>query len=435
MGEPPRLRSTTTKDRVRGYIFCGLVLFSVILGSFYILTPCLIFMFLHEGIWKHLVDKVIGSWLLVPVSFIEYFYGTRVTVTGEKITPNEPALIIMNHRTCLDWLFFWNVLYQMDPWLLTTEKICLKKALKFLPGAGWAMCCAAFIFLERSFKNDVHHISEVIRYYANSGRKYQLLLFPEGTDKCPRSSEKSRLYAEKHGLRQYSYVLHPRTSGFVHIVSEMRKRNYIKYIYDVTVAYNDAIVQTEIEFFRDGACPKDVHCNIEKIPIEDVPESREELNNWLKKLWEKKEEQLDKFYNNLDSASRSLSKDSNSKAVQTTTCIRVLSLLVVTLWMLFTAEAVYIFLSHPSHILLGMFTASFFILTQYRYGGMEYFMIDLANKGKEAISPRLDSVSELSRSDSVLLSICEVCPSFTDMNIPCFSCRHGLNKLSAFFNL
>jgi hypothetical protein len=42
----------------------------------------------------------------------------------------------MNHRTRLDWLFFWNALWRIEPHLLSSEKISLKGILKYLPGAG-----------------------------------------------------------------------------------------------------------------------------------------------------------------------------------------------------------------------------------------------------------------------------------------------------------
>ncbi len=50
----------------------------------------------------------------------------------------------------------------------------------------------------------------------------QLLLFPEGTDKCDKATERSRLYAEKKDLVHYQYVLHPKTTGFVFILQKMR---------------------------------------------------------------------------------------------------------------------------------------------------------------------------------------------------------------------
>ncbi|EPB74910.1 hypothetical protein ANCCEY_05972 [Ancylostoma ceylanicum] len=69
-------------------------------------------------------------------SLMSYVFGAKVRVRGDMIDHSKPAVIIMNHRTRLDWLYFWNALYKMDPWLCTSEKITLKGVLKYLPGAG-----------------------------------------------------------------------------------------------------------------------------------------------------------------------------------------------------------------------------------------------------------------------------------------------------------
>ena len=74
-------------------------------------------------------------------SMLSFIYRVKFHVTGDLIEHSKPSLIIMNHRTRLDWLFFFSALYKMDPWLLTTEKISLKAGLKQIPGAGWAMGC------------------------------------------------------------------------------------------------------------------------------------------------------------------------------------------------------------------------------------------------------------------------------------------------------
>lgn len=77
------------------------------------------------------------------------------------------------------------------------------------------MLANAFMFLKRTFAKDQHWINELIDYYANTGNNYQLLLYPEGTDKCPKATERSRQFAEKEGLVHYDFVLHPRTTGLV----------------------------------------------------------------------------------------------------------------------------------------------------------------------------------------------------------------------------
>ena len=68
-----------------------------------------------------------------------FLFNVKVRVTGDVIEREKPALVIMNHRTRLDWLWFWPALYKIDAWLLTTGKISLKSGLKNIPGAG-AFC-------------------------------------------------------------------------------------------------------------------------------------------------------------------------------------------------------------------------------------------------------------------------------------------------------
>lgn len=96
----------------------------------------------------------------------------------------------------------------------------------------------------------------------------------------------------------------------------MRRANYIDCLYDVTVAYSDAIggwlsppeewlywigngiilVQSEFDLVCLGLCPREVHFDVRRIPINQLPEKDEELGIWLKELWREKEEKLRRFY-------------------------------------------------------------------------------------------------------------------------------------------
>uniref|UniRef100_A0A914DS41 Phospholipid/glycerol acyltransferase domain-containing protein n=1 Tax=Acrobeloides nanus TaxID=290746 RepID=A0A914DS41_9BILA len=207
----------------------------------------------------------------------------------------------MNHRTRLDWMFFWNVLYKMDPWLLTTEKIILKAGLKFIPGAGWAMGCNAFTFLNRNHEKDLKNLEIMLKYYKDSRGIYQILLFPEGTDRGTRAVQISHEFADKHGLPRYHYVLHPRITGFNLILNNMRKNNYINYVYDVTVGYPGRIISSEMELIKKGLMPNSVHFDVKKYEIKDIVEHNDnrvdiDASKWLLDLWKNKEERLRKFY-------------------------------------------------------------------------------------------------------------------------------------------
>uniref|UniRef100_A0A914WNJ1 Phospholipid/glycerol acyltransferase domain-containing protein n=1 Tax=Plectus sambesii TaxID=2011161 RepID=A0A914WNJ1_9BILA len=296
MGEPDDGPPPTVLDRVRGLTFTVVLFMSSLLGTIYILIPLFPLVVLSPKWWRKIVDRLIGFWLTLPPSLISFLFGAKFRVTGDPVLSNEPALIIMNHRTRLDWLFFWNALYKIDPLLLTTEKISLKAILRLIPGAGWAMGANSFLFLDRLWEKDEKRLEDMIDYYANVGAQYQILLFPEGTDKCHRATARCRAFAEKKGLQQYEYIMHPKTTGFVYLLQKMRKVNYIKYVYDVTVAFPDRMVQSETDIMLKGACPKTVHFDIRRLDVDRLPESDEGLAKWLIALWKDKEDILREYY-------------------------------------------------------------------------------------------------------------------------------------------
>lgn len=67
-------------------------------------------------------------------SLLELVFGVKVVITGDGFIPGERSVIIMNHRTRLDWMFLWCCLLRYS--YLRLEKICLKAALKAVPGFG-----------------------------------------------------------------------------------------------------------------------------------------------------------------------------------------------------------------------------------------------------------------------------------------------------------
>ncbi|EGT46978.1 CBN-ACL-8 protein [Caenorhabditis brenneri] len=278
----------------KGVAFIVLVFLSSLLGTVFLLFPFVSVAWLSPKLWRKIADRLVGFWLTFPCSLIEWVFGVKFRVTGDLIDRNEPAILIMNHRTRLDWLFSWNALYKMDPWLLTSEKISLKAPLKMIPGAGWAMSSGSYIFLDRNFEKDKPVLERIVRYYEGSGNKYQILLFAEGTDKGERATQLSHAFADKNGLPRYEYVLHPRTTGFRFLLDMMKKDKYIKNVYDLTIAYSGTIVDTEKKLLA-GNLPDKVHLDVKKYKLEEIPEG-DGCEKWLTDLWATKEKRLKKFY-------------------------------------------------------------------------------------------------------------------------------------------
>ncbi len=69
----------------------------------------------------------------------------KIVITGDEIRRGERNLLIMNHRTRLDWMYFWSVLVRQSG--LKTEKIILKAPLKNIPGAGMYVVCLQHVFI------------------------------------------------------------------------------------------------------------------------------------------------------------------------------------------------------------------------------------------------------------------------------------------------
>ncbi|EFO24315.1 hypothetical protein LOAG_04170 [Loa loa] len=278
-------------------IFFGIVLLltSFVGDSVIMLIIPILFLNRHHQ-WRLLIDRAISFWIIIPITFLEYIFGMKFTVTGDTIDYNSPAVIIMNHRTRLDWMYFWAALFKMNPWLLISSKIALKAELRHIPGAGFGMEANQFIFLDRKIKTDKERISEAIHYYASVGRNYQILLFPEGTDKTPSTTMKSNAYAKKNGLKQLNNLIYPHSAGFIHLINEMRRHNYIECIYDVTIAYPVNIVQSEVTLILTGRTPKKVLFHIERIDLSCLPLKDHDIAQWINELWIAKDEKLDLFY-------------------------------------------------------------------------------------------------------------------------------------------
>ena len=85
----------------------------------------------------------------------------------------------------------------------------------------------------------------------------QLILFPEGTNLNSKTRARSDAFAKKNNRHVYHNVLHPRTTGFVHVTKGMAERGMLDAVYDVTLAYPDNKPETEMSLLK-GQMPSKV---------------------------------------------------------------------------------------------------------------------------------------------------------------------------------
>jgi lysocardiolipin and lysophospholipid acyltransferase len=106
-------------------------------------------------------------WLLEKLTKIKIFMHQKKS--NQSVINNQSAIVIMNHRTRLDWLFYFCILYRLNG--LSNIKIILKDGLKKIPGAGWAMQTALFIFIKRKWSTDKEIFTKFINYYKQIEKK------------------------------------------------------------------------------------------------------------------------------------------------------------------------------------------------------------------------------------------------------------------------
>ncbi|KAK1791231.1 hypothetical protein P4O66_013251, partial [Electrophorus voltai] len=328
---------------IQGLYFVVTLFLSSFFGSVFMLGPVLPVMILSPAWYRWLTDRIVATWLTLPVALLEVVFGVKVVITGDGFVPGERSVIIMNHRTRLDWMFLWCCLLRYS--YLRLEKICLKAALKAVPGFGWAMQVAAFIFIHRKWEEDRRHMANMLEYFCDIREPVQLLLFPEGTDLtgaidlvqvCVRagadlrpaacvgqpelasdllhvwgsrsgsvkadlrpaadnSRARSDKFADENGLPRYEYVLHPRTTGFTFIVDTLRKGDNLDAVHDITVAYPENIPQTERHLLS-GSFPREIHFHVQRHAVASLPRQPELLEAWCRERWAEKEQHLRTFY-------------------------------------------------------------------------------------------------------------------------------------------
>ncbi|XP_022086040.1 lysocardiolipin acyltransferase 1-like [Acanthaster planci] len=264
------------------------------LGSVFMLGPIMPLMVIQPRLFRWINDWMMNLWLLLPVALMEIVMGVTIMTSGDTLQSDEGSIILMNHRTRLDWMFFWVVLHRQST--LRTEKIILKNDPKMAPGFGWAMQVACYIFLRRQWEVDKPWLLSMLEYFGLLQYKGQFLIFPEGTNLDAKTKLRSDRFAQKNNLPLYQYCLHPRTTGLIFLTQELRQKNLLDTMYDVTVTYPDLIPEHGELNMVVGNLPTRVNFHIRRHPQSSLPASKEGLESWCLERWRAKEAALGAFY-------------------------------------------------------------------------------------------------------------------------------------------
>ncbi|XP_044746008.1 uncharacterized protein LOC123307670 [Coccinella septempunctata] len=285
-----------------GY-FVGILYFylwftSILAGYVCLYCPILPILLLSNKLYRYLTDGIITFWQQYPAVLARVLCKTEVEVTGDAIRSNEMSILVMNHRTRTDWNVLWPSLYHCVEGTTSyrhSTKFLLKDGIRHVPGAGWVMQLSFWIFIRRFWTSDRDTLKKLCDYIEALSYKFSMVVFPEGTDFTEETKEKSDVYARKNNLQKYDYLLHPRTTGFAYLSSQLLKQNCLDAVYDLTLVYPDVVPQTEKHLVQ-GKFPKHVKLHIKRYPSQTLPKSEEDLKKFLDVIWKEKEAALKEFH-------------------------------------------------------------------------------------------------------------------------------------------
>ncbi|XP_017776995.1 PREDICTED: 1-acyl-sn-glycerol-3-phosphate acyltransferase gamma [Nicrophorus vespilloides] len=203
----------------------------------------------------------------------------------------EHACCIMNHTYEIDWLIGWMTCDRIN--MLGNCKAYAKKVIQYLPVLGWCWKFSEFVFLERSYEKDRANIHKQVGELADHPDPMWLLLFPEGTRFSQSKHKASEQFATERNYKQLKYHLQPRTRGFVTSLPPMHGK--VPAVYDIIVAFdeNDSVKPTITSMLHGKAVT--AHMYMKRIPLEEVPESEADQDNFIRELFQKKDQMKESF--------------------------------------------------------------------------------------------------------------------------------------------
>lgn len=275
-------------------------------GTFLAFMPCVLLLpFSRLKPFRALsnaVSKSVQYWFFsYAAALLQMYCQTEVIVHSDdpNIFQDEGVLLIANHRTRIDWMYFWSYFTLLD--MPSSFQIFLKKDLKNVPIIGWCMQVAMFVFLDRGNKEkDLERIQHIISHVLTRvDPMTNLLLFPEGTDLSPSNLGKSHSFSKERHLPILNQVLHPKPTGFATCVELLQGSHRV--LHDVTMAYEDikeggTVSDTNI---YKGIFPKTVHLYVKRYSMDSLPSpvtDRDALHKFLAESFAEKEKLLTEFY-------------------------------------------------------------------------------------------------------------------------------------------
>ena len=239
-----------------------------------------------------------GWWTANNKRMLRWFGIIEPTIVWQdeaEMSRENWYLVICNHQSWTDIVLLQSFLYGNIPPL----KFFTKEQLIWVPFIGAAMKVLGFPYVKRVTKDQIRanpelrHADRDNTLAACEGFKNHpttVLNFVEGTR---RTAEKLN---RQNG--EYKHLLRPKIGGLGYVIEGMD--DYLSELLDVTIIYPSG-VPTFWEFLQ-GKCPNVIiEVTPHKIPHniyqEDAANRRAALAQWIKELWQRKDQHIDDVLN------------------------------------------------------------------------------------------------------------------------------------------
>ncbi|KAF8912857.1 hypothetical protein CPB84DRAFT_472397 [Gymnopilus junonius] len=255
---------------------------------------------------------------------------------GNNIRLNLPTkfVLVANHQVYADWWYAWCFTYFMSPQAVHRYVyITLKKSLRWVPIVGWGMQFFNFIFLARSWASDRQQLARDLaslgREAEREGRPFCFILYPKVPWSARTLGRKVRNTQRKWA--DMKHILLPRSTGLHYSLRSLSPRVPDLQLLDITVAYPGIppmgygqSYYTLRSLFFDGVAPPAIHMHLRMFDVKngvpignlvgtssagtpdpkakhivevDIPSDEKKVFDvWLRKLWQEKDEGMDKFF-------------------------------------------------------------------------------------------------------------------------------------------
>uniref|UniRef100_T1HX11 PlsC domain-containing protein n=1 Tax=Rhodnius prolixus TaxID=13249 RepID=T1HX11_RHOPR len=291
----------------------------IVINNVYVTIPYCIWVILTCTLIKPInkdlyikIEEILYGWLVSITTFWSWSAGYQIVEMGDVLTPctTGKTLLLVNHQSTAD-----------VPMLMAlfNENNYIKR---FMWIMDWIFCVTHFGTISY-LHGDVFILSgSHVRQEAKRRLKHHILtsflplkkqviiLFPEGGFLRKRR-ELSKRYALEHNITNtIKNVALPRTGAFHTIVEVLRRpsgksakkvlhneENSIKWVLDVTLAYENGIPLDLLTIMTGWRDPCKMYVLYRLFPATEIPEGDANITKWLYNLWEEKDKILQSFYN------------------------------------------------------------------------------------------------------------------------------------------